>query len=101
MSGVSNCPNCGAILTGNKCDFCGTEIYDFTSIGDEHPAFIKLRYGGKTIIFRALLEYASIRFEDYPVHCDNAPLMKTTSGSVCLGLNMVCGKDGNLFKIVE
>lgn len=101
MANVSNCPNCGAILTRNTCDFCGTQIFDFTSISDEHPTFIKLRNGGKTIIFRATLEYASIRFEDYPVFCDNVPLMKTTTGCVSLELNMVCGKDGCLFKIVE
>lgn len=22
----TNCPNCGAPLNGNKCEFCGTEI---------------------------------------------------------------------------
>lgn len=28
MSGQpTNCPNCGAPLKGNKCEYCGTEIH--------------------------------------------------------------------------
>lgn len=26
----SNCPNCGAPITGNKCEYCGTVFYDFS-----------------------------------------------------------------------
>ena len=102
MSSVSNCPNCGAILTGNKCDFCGTEIYDFTSISDEHPAYIKVSIGGNTILFKALLESASIRFEDNPcLYCDNEVYVRTATGCVSLELNMLYDEDGTLFKIID
>ena len=26
MKHTTNCPNCGAPLHGNKCDYCGTEL---------------------------------------------------------------------------
>lgn len=102
MSSVSNCPNCGTILTRNTCDFCGTQIFDFTSISDEHPAYIKVSIGGNTILFKALLESASIRFEDNQcLYCDNEVYVSTATGCVNLELDMLYDEDGVLFKIVD
>lgn len=24
---ITNCPNCGAVITGPKCEYCGTRFY--------------------------------------------------------------------------
>ena len=38
MSAIKNCPNCGAVVTSNKCEYCGTIFYDIGDIAtlDEH-----------------------------------------------------------------
>jgi len=28
LENITNCPNCGAIITGNKCEYCGTKFQD-------------------------------------------------------------------------
>lgn len=28
---ISNCPNCGALIVGNKCEYCGT-VFDNISL---------------------------------------------------------------------
>ena len=35
---MKNCPNCGAVVTSNKCEYCGTIFYDIGDIAtlDEH-----------------------------------------------------------------
>lgn len=38
-----NCPNCGAPLDGEKCPYCGTTFYDFSSIEDGKPCYIRIR----------------------------------------------------------
>ena len=102
MSGVSNCPNCGAIMLDNHCSYCGTVIYDFTSINDEHPTYIKLRSWGRTIQFKALLNSAVVTFKDNPcLYCDNEVYARTETGCVNLELDMLYDEDGVLFKIVD
>ena len=63
-----NCPNCGAPITGEKCEYCGTLFYDFASIELYKPSYIRIKYNGKLIIFKALptcinmtQEYPSMR----------------------------------------
>ena len=33
----TNCPNCGAVITGNRCEYCGTLFYDLTEIDPLKP----------------------------------------------------------------
>lgn len=30
MMDRTNCPNCGAVITGDKCEYCGT-VFDFNN----------------------------------------------------------------------
>ena len=36
-----NCPNCGAPITGERCEYCGAVFYDWATISDEAPQYIK------------------------------------------------------------
>ena len=47
---IYNCPNCGAEMSGEKCPYCGTVLYDFGNIDLERPQYIKIRHGGKIFI---------------------------------------------------
>ena len=43
MRDKTNCPNCGAALDGEKCAFCGTTFYDFSSIEEGKPCYMRIR----------------------------------------------------------
>ena len=68
MNEVLNCPNCGAPITGEKCEYCGTVIYDFSVIDMDKPSYIKMRLNGKLLIFHAILKNVSINTGNYFDH---------------------------------
>lgn len=59
---VLNCPNCGAPITGTKCEYCGTIFYDFANIStDGTPSYVRLKLLDRLIIFKAVT--TDVRFE--------------------------------------
>lgn len=38
-----NCPNCGAIITTDVCQYCGTVFLDFAAIQANKPSYIKFK----------------------------------------------------------
>ena len=56
---TTNCPNCGAPISGCKCDYCGTMFYDFTElpVDGKTPTFIRMKFhpfSDQTIMMRVL-----------------------------------------------
>ena len=58
MKHKTNCPNCGAVLNGTKCEYCGTQFYDNQTIvfpneisieNTFKPITVKLTIRGKDI----------------------------------------------------
>ena len=45
-----NCPNCGAPLTGHKCEYCGAIIFDFTAIEIGKPVWINFKMGERWVL---------------------------------------------------
>ena len=43
MSFQTNCPNCGATLNGNRCEYCGTLFYDFSEIDPTKPFHCRIK----------------------------------------------------------
>ena len=41
-----NCPNCGAPITGTKCEYCGSLFLDFGSIEIGKPMWLRIKYNG-------------------------------------------------------
>jgi len=39
---LTNCKNCGAVLTGNKCEYCGTQYFDFCEVKPNKPVYIQV-----------------------------------------------------------
>lgn len=54
-----NCPNCGAPIIGAKCEYCGTQFYDFADIELNKECYIRIKY--KDLILAAKF---------YPFECD-------------------------------
>jgi len=72
-----NCPNCGAGITGEQCQFCGTVIYDFAAIQLGRPSFVKLAHNGTIYMFRMIVDDFSMRHEVHTVDvCDDIGYVK-------------------------
>lgn len=63
MREVLNCPNCGAPIDGEKCQYCGTVFYDFAAIDADKPSYIKMRINGHLFIFKAILTSVEMRHD--------------------------------------
>lgn len=59
----TNCPNCGAPITSEKCPYCGTVFYDFSCIDIGSPSYIKLKYNGRIVMCKAFVREATISIE--------------------------------------
>ena len=59
-----NCPNCGAPISGDRCDYCGTQFIDCTTIQPDKRFYLKFSPDGKkTIICRVFLENLTSQME--------------------------------------
>lgn len=50
-----SCPNCGAAIEGDKCQFCGTTFIDFACLDTEQPFYLKFKKNGKIYISKVRL----------------------------------------------
>jgi len=60
---MTNCPNCGAPLTGHKCEYCGAIIFDFAAIEIGKPVWINFKMGDRWVLAHVLLESGDIHVE--------------------------------------
>lgn len=72
-----NCPNCGAIISEEKCPYCGTMFYDFSAIELDKPCFVKFRFGDK--IMRVQVKLNNLNYQESPddvsFYADNKRLL--------------------------
>lgn len=52
---VTNCPNCGAPITGARCEYCGTMLVDFAAIKSDGPFWMKFNLRGQTFMAKVVL----------------------------------------------
>ena len=61
---VLNCPNCSAPISGDRCEYCGTQFIDCTTIRTDKPFYLKFSPDGKnTIISKVFLEDMTVCME--------------------------------------
>lgn len=64
-----NCPNCGAPISGDRCEYCGTQFIDCTTLRPDKAFYLKYSPDGKkTIVTKVILE--SARHEIEPCKID-------------------------------
>lgn len=71
---MTNCPNCGAPLTGHKCEYCGAIIFDFASIEVGKPVWINFKVGDRWALAHVLPESVDVHIEpamENIVYADN------------------------------
>ena len=71
---ITNCPNCGAPVVSNKCDYCGTYIFDFSQISLGEPCWISVNLGdGNKRLIHVILENADmdVNYGENTLYADN------------------------------
>lgn len=58
-----NCPNCGAPINSDKCEYCGTSFVDLACIDTDRPFFIKFKKGFE-------IHITKVRLTSFAVHQD-------------------------------
>ena len=81
--GQTNCPNCGAPITSEKCPYCGTVFYDFSCIDFFEPTYIKIKHNGNIVMCKAIAKSAAINYK--PQLCSYTKLGDTTPTYVKVG----------------
>lgn len=72
-----NCPNCGAGITGESCQYCGTVIYDFAAIQLGKPSFVKLAHNGGIYMFRMIVDDFTLRHDVQTAEiCDDSGFVR-------------------------
>ena len=62
-----NCPNCGAPVTGPRCEYCGTLFLDFGALSMDAPTYIRIRMEDKYLFFRGIIRDIELKSRPTPV----------------------------------
>lgn len=65
MSGVKNCPNCGAPIEGSKCSFCGTPFVDISCIDIHGINSISFKDGDQ--VYTARMYVGDLQAAQHPI----------------------------------
>lgn len=60
MREQTNCPNCGAPIVSEKCAYCGTLFYDFSTIDMDKPCYIKIKYQNAIVMVKAKVRHSEL-----------------------------------------
>ena len=62
--GVLNCPNCGAPVTGGRCEYCGTLFLDFGALSMDEPTYLRIRTEYGFSMFRCIVTKAEFELSN-------------------------------------
>ena len=60
MRDLLNCPNCGQPITADKCEYCGTVFYDFTTIDLNGSSYLRIKVNNHIYTVKAILTNFSV-----------------------------------------
>lgn len=102
-----NCPNCGAPIVGDKCEYCGTVFLDFAAIQVGAPSFVKFKIGDAYILTRLVVDSLEVNpiTETMTFHDGlGSPMLSTVRSYGCdfhLDAHAVVGPEESLLAYIE
>ena len=90
MMSITNCPNCGAPVVSNKCDYCGTYIFDFSQISMGEACWISVDLGdGNKHLLHVILNNASVdaNYNEISYYADNRIVDTLTEPDITLDMS--------------
>lgn len=61
MIDLLNCPNCGAPITSDHCEYCGSVFYDWASIDTDKASFVKIKHRDRYIWLKVIMDDLSVQ----------------------------------------
>ena len=58
-----NCPNCGAVIEGCKCAYCGTQFYDLADLDLKREQYLQIRIDDRVYIAKVFAKNISILYD--------------------------------------
>ena len=79
-----NCPNCGAPIVGEKCEYCGTVFYDWACLNMDRPSYIKMKIHDNLVLCKARMESISANYDCDMAHlyADDLPIYTVRSPGI-------------------
>lgn len=59
-NGALTCPQCGAPITDEKCEYCGVIFYDFACVECNKPFYLKVKHDDQINIYKVVMDEASV-----------------------------------------
>jgi hypothetical protein len=66
----THCPNCGAIVKGITCEYCGTQFIDIADLKMGEKAYLRLNYNGAIYTFKVIPSDATITCDTSPIYAE-------------------------------
>ena len=58
-----NCPNCGAPIDGEVCQYCGTVFVDMAVIDTQHPFYLKIKHEDQIHVVKVRMVHTEITLD--------------------------------------
>ena len=68
MKANTHCPNCGAIVKGITCEYCGTQFIDIADLKMGEKAYLRLNYNGSIYTFKVIPTEATVTCDISPIY---------------------------------
>lgn len=89
-NGALTCPQCGAPIVDEKCEYCGVVFYDFACVECDKPFFLKMKKDDQICIYKVVMDDATITSNiDEPTlfYADNTPYYIKGSETIDIDLH--------------
>lgn len=75
INGSKNCPNCGAPIDSEKCEYCGTVFIDFACMDTDKPFFMKIKCNGEIHILKVMMRSATHSIGHDTLYVNDVPYL--------------------------
>ncbi len=81
-----NCPNCGAPITSDHCEYCGSVFYDWAVMDTEKPFFLKIKYRDRYVWIKAAMDSIQTETEQEQTYYADNRICRVVNSSPCLNI---------------
>lgn len=88
-NGALTCPQCGAPITDEKCEYCGVIFYDFACVECNKPFYLKIKHDDQVNIFKVVMDEANVTIssDEATLWADNMVMRVVHSQNVDIDLH--------------
>lgn len=65
MREETNCPNCGAPISGITCEYCGTQFFDLADLELDKPGFLRIKIKDKLTLCKVVPTSVAVDYSYY------------------------------------